>query len=219
MLVIPVFPLPNLVFFPKTLLPLHIFEPRYKEMLRYALATGKLIGMVLLRPGWEPKYYGNPEAYEIGCLGRIQHVEEADDQRSNILLLGISKFRIITYQQMEPFRIAEAMLVDDEPVDEQSVEILEAKRQLLEGHSKLIARLPGNESLDLSGLTNLSYEAVVNNLTMSVALEVTIKQKLLEQNQLIERGRSLAKQIELLLEGLTFFERYRHLSRADPSRN
>src|SRR5512136_3220919 len=106
MLVIPVFPLPNLVFFPKTLLQLHIFEPRYKEMLQHALASGKLIGMILLRPGWEPKYYGNPEAYEIGCLGRIQHVEEVEEQRHNILLLGISKFRVCAYQQMEPFRLA-----------------------------------------------------------------------------------------------------------------
>jgi len=219
MLVIPVFPLPNLVFFPKTLRPLHIFEPRYKEMLQYALASDKLIGMILLRPGWEPKYYGNPEAYEIGCLGRIQHVEEVEEQRCNILLLGISKFRVLAYQQMEPFRLAEVMLVDDEVVDDHAPEILEAKKRLLEMHARLAEQLPRSESIDLSGLNSLSYEAVVNNLTMSVGLEVTVKQRLLEQNQLIERGRALARQIENLLEGLTFFDRYRHLSSADPSRN
>jgi Lon protease-like protein len=219
MLVIPVFPLPNLVFFPKTLLPLHICEARYKEMLQFALGTGKLIGVILLRPGWEPKYFGNPEAYEIGCLGRIQHVEEVEDQRCNILLLGISKYRILNYQQIEPFGLAEVLLVDDEVVDDQAPEILEAKKQLLEKHSRLVARLPGSESMDLSGLSNLSFEAVVNNLIMSLGLDITVKQKLLEQNQLVERGRALAVQIELLLDGLTFFDRYRHLTAADPSRN
>ncbi|HZR47414.1 MAG TPA: LON peptidase substrate-binding domain-containing protein [Candidatus Manganitrophaceae bacterium] len=63
---IPIFPLPNVVFFPKTYLPLHIFEPRYCQMVEEALAAERVIGMVLLKEGWEKDYDQNPPVYEIG---------------------------------------------------------------------------------------------------------------------------------------------------------
>src|SRR6185436_18498955 len=89
---IPIFPLPNVVFFPKTYLPLHIFEPRYREMLADAEAGGRCIGMVLLKDGWERDYYGTPPIFEIGCMGRLVGVDSLPDGRSNILLQGLSRF-------------------------------------------------------------------------------------------------------------------------------
>jgi Lon protease-like protein len=64
---IPIFPLPNVVLFPNVFLPLHIFEPRYKEMVADALAGDRIIGMALLRPGWEGDYEGRPPIYPVGC--------------------------------------------------------------------------------------------------------------------------------------------------------
>ena len=72
---LPLFPLPNVVLFPNVFLPLHIFEPRYREMVADALRGDRLIGMVLLRPGWERDYEGRPPVYPIGCSGVITHVE------------------------------------------------------------------------------------------------------------------------------------------------
>ena len=72
-----IFPLPNVVLFPNVFLPLHIFEPRYREMVADALDGDRIIGMVLLRPGWEGDYEGRPPVYPIGCAGLITHAERA----------------------------------------------------------------------------------------------------------------------------------------------
>ena len=70
---LPIFPLPNVVLFPNVSLPLHIFEGRYREMVAAALEGDRLIGMVLLRPGWEGHYEGRPPVYPVGCAGVITH--------------------------------------------------------------------------------------------------------------------------------------------------
>ena len=92
---LPLFPLPNVVLFPNVFLPLHIFEPRYREMVADALASDRMIGMVLLRPGWERDYEGRPPVYPIGCSGVITHVERLADGRYNIVLRGVERFRIV----------------------------------------------------------------------------------------------------------------------------
>ncbi|HXX93988.1 MAG TPA: LON peptidase substrate-binding domain-containing protein, partial [Planctomycetota bacterium] len=68
---LPLFPLPNVVLFPHAFLPLHIFEPRYRSMTRGALEGERLIGMALLKPGWEGDYYGNPDVHEVIGVGKI----------------------------------------------------------------------------------------------------------------------------------------------------
>src|SRR3954464_9067572 len=92
---LPLFPLPNVVLFPNVFLPLHIFEPRYREMVADALAGDRMLGMVLLRPGWEHTYEGRPAVYPIGCSGVITHFEKLPDGRYNIVLRGLDRFRII----------------------------------------------------------------------------------------------------------------------------
>ena len=85
----PVFPLAGALLFPRAQLPLHIFEPRYRAMVRDALASDRLIAMVQPKDEDEP-----PALFEIGCLGRIGACEELDDGRFNIVLEGLSRFRI-----------------------------------------------------------------------------------------------------------------------------
>ena len=85
---IPIFPLPNVVLFPSALLPLHIFEPRYRAMVADALESERLIGMVMLRPGWESHYDRTPDVYPIGCAGFITHADRLPDGRYNIMLRG-----------------------------------------------------------------------------------------------------------------------------------
>ena len=91
---IPVFPLPNIVLFPKTYLPLHIFEPRYRAMVSDAAMSGQCIGMTLLKDGWETDYYGHPPVFSMGCVGRLASVKPLADGRSNILLQGLERFEI-----------------------------------------------------------------------------------------------------------------------------
>src|SRR5258706_13100466 len=92
---LPLFPLPNVVLFPNVFLPLHVFEPRYRAMVADALASDRMIGMVLLRPGWEAAYEERPPVFSIGCSGVITHVERLPDSRFNIVLRGLERFRIL----------------------------------------------------------------------------------------------------------------------------
>lgn len=102
---IPLFPLPNVVFFPQTHLPLHIFEPRYRQMVADALDTHRFIGIVLLKEGWERDYDGHPPVHSVGCVGKIAHCQPKEDGRYDIVLYGLSRFEIIdeirerTYRQ------------------------------------------------------------------------------------------------------------------------
>ncbi|KAB2835285.1 MAG: hypothetical protein F9K51_00470, partial [Candidatus Dadabacteria bacterium] len=86
---VPLFPLSTVVFFPNTLLPLHVFEPRYKQMVKDVSTSERIIGMALLKPGWESNYYGNPEVYDVVGMGRIVSSETFEDGRINIVLYGL----------------------------------------------------------------------------------------------------------------------------------
>src|ERR1700674_1939237 len=93
--ILPIFPLPNVVLFPNVFLPLHIFEPRYREMVADALESDRLIGMALLRPGWEPEYEGRPAVYPIGCSGVITHFERLAGGRVQLVLGGVGRVRAL----------------------------------------------------------------------------------------------------------------------------
>ena len=91
---LPLFPLPNVVLFPGVFLPLHIFEARYRAMTEDALAGDRMIGMALLKPGFEAEYEGRPPIYPVGCMGLITHAERLPDGRFNIVLQGVERFRV-----------------------------------------------------------------------------------------------------------------------------
>ena len=107
---IAIFPLPNTVFFPQTYLPLHIFEPRYRQMVNVAAMGSQCIGVTLLQEGWESDYYGNPPIFSMGCVGRIVSVQPLVDGRSNILLQGLERFEIQTEHFDRPYREANIKL-------------------------------------------------------------------------------------------------------------
>jgi Lon protease-like protein len=114
---VPMFPLPRVVFFPGTLLPLHVFEPRYREMMKDSLARDRLLMAVsLLKPGYEAEYDGRPAVHEICGLGRIEQHEELPDGRFNLVLRGLT--RVHLYEQP----------ADDKPYRRVKVEMLDAKR-------------------------------------------------------------------------------------------
>src|SRR6516225_2957725 len=108
------FPLPNLVMFPQVMQPLHIFEPRYRQLTTEALAGDRLIAVVLLRPGWEANYTGRPDVHPVACLGRIVVEQRLDDGRFNILLRGLSRIRIMEELETgKQYRAARAELLHD----------------------------------------------------------------------------------------------------------
>ena len=103
---LPIFPLPNVVLFPNVSLPLHIFEPRYTDMLADALDGDRMIGMVLLRAGWGGGLPGAAAGVPVGCAGLITHSERLSDGRYNIVLRGLEKFRITGEDHGRSYRLA-----------------------------------------------------------------------------------------------------------------
>jgi Lon protease-like protein len=93
--IIPVFPLPNFVLFPGVQVPLHIFEPRYREMVADVATGHRTIGMMMLKGDYERDYHAFPDLYEIGCAGRITDLTKLDDGRFNLVLEGLAEFRVV----------------------------------------------------------------------------------------------------------------------------
>ena len=107
------FPLPNVVLFPDARLPLHLFEPRYRQLAADALAGDRVIGMVLLRPDADASETRAP-IFEIGCAGRISESKKLPDGRYNLVLDGARRFRILAEQpSIAPYRVAHTELLPD----------------------------------------------------------------------------------------------------------
>ncbi len=104
---IPLFPLQDVMLFPNMSRPLHIFESRYRDMVTDAVQGDGLIGMVLLQPGHEADYEGNPPIFEVGCAGEIVQAEELDDGRWLILLEGTLRFRVLGEDHSRSYRVAD----------------------------------------------------------------------------------------------------------------
>lgn len=115
---LPIFPLPNCVLLPGGLLPLHVFEPRYRELTRDCLAGHQLMGVARLRPGFESAYYGRPPVYERFGVGRIICSEELPDGRFALLLRGVARVEIARELSTDlSYRMVEALELRDETVD------------------------------------------------------------------------------------------------------
>ncbi|MBI3828072.1 MAG: LON peptidase substrate-binding domain-containing protein [Planctomycetes bacterium] len=114
---VPLFPLPDAVLFPGMVMPLHIFEPRYRKLLADALAGEKLIAMARLKAGWQSEYLGRPPIHEIVGVGRVGANQELADGTSNIALIGIARCQVREDLARDlPYRLAGVMLLKDRPL-------------------------------------------------------------------------------------------------------
>ena len=189
---IPVFPLPNVVLFPNVFLPLHIFEPRYRQMVNDALSGDRIIGMALLRPGWEADYDGRPAVYPLGCAGVITHAERLADGRFNIVLRGMEKFRIIGEESGKPYRVANVEPVPEPSADSVRTEMRSQRRRL----ETLLVPQPEGQP-DPKVPSSMADEDLVNALAQYLEFEPVEKQALLERNGVLDRCRSLIELLEM----------------------
>jgi Lon protease-like protein len=190
---IPLFPLPNGVLFPTVSLALHIFEPRYREMVADALGGDRIIGIVLLRPGWESSYEGRPPIYPLGCAGLITHAERLPDGRYNIVLRGIEKFRIVREHAQHAYRTAEVDPIM-ESLSDHDRDAVRSERRRLEA---LLVPQPSGRGADTQMPPSMSDEDLVNALAQYLELETVEKQALLERDGLLARCRSLIDLLEM----------------------
>jgi Lon protease-like protein len=192
---LPIFPLPGSVLFPNVFLPLHIFEPRYREMVADALNGDRLIGMVLLRPGWERDYDGRPPVYPVGCSGVITHVERLADGRYNIVLRGLDRFRIISEDRTRSYRRAQVETLAEPRVGEDERTAIRSLRSRLEA---LIAPAEGGGA-EVRTTSAMGDDDLVNALAQYLDLDPVEKQALLEQDGIVHRAASLVELLEMKL--------------------
>lgn len=188
-----VFPLPGAVLFPRMHLPLHIFEPRYRAMVQHALASDQRIGMIQPRSAGDP-----PQLYDVGCVGKIGHVEALDDGRYNIVLEGLSRFRVLREHDVTtPFRQIEAELIASDDVHE-TLGLME--RSSIEREARRFADAHGY-AVDWEGVSRLDDEALVNGIAQVAPFDAAAKQALLEATDLSSRA-------ELTVQLMQFFGRH-----------
>jgi Lon protease-like protein len=179
---VPVFPLAGALLFPRSRLPLHIFEPRYRDMIRDAMAGDRLIGMIQPRDDRDP-----PSLFDVGCLGHIAECEKLEDGRFNIELEGIGRFRVAretqvetSYRQAEVDRSGFDDCEDDEP-------LAMVQRADLEQEARRYADSLGY-GVNWEAVSRLDDEALVNGIAQVAPLDVGSKQALLEANGLAARA-------------------------------
>ena len=189
---VPVFPLPDLVFFPHASLPLHIFEPRYRQMTEDALRCDRLIAMALLKPGWESEYDGSPDIFPLACAGLIEEEARLPDGRFNIRLRGVARVEIQSFEKQSPYRVARVRVLEDRnEVEGPGVE--EDKKRLLAACAGLLQEISGRVSQPLALDSEVPFAAVVNTLCQSLAMETQLKMTLLGLDDVRDRCRLLAE--------------------------
>lgn len=194
---ISVFPLPTVVLFPRTYLPLHIFEPRYRQMVVDAVAHHQCIGMALLKDGWEAQYEGNPPVYAVGCVGRLTSVEPLPDGRFNILLQGLARFVIEEEFADRPYREARIVL---QPMPTAAAMPEPLKRELLElVQTYASVRDERHAGRELLGAV-VHDEILINGLATYLDWTPVEKQFLLEADTLEQRARRLADLLRFAIE-------------------
>jgi hypothetical protein len=196
--VIPIFPLPNVVLFPRMPLPLHIFEPRYRAMVRDAARGPRLIGMVLLRGEWQQDYHGRPAVFATGTVGEMVRMEELPDGRFDIVLRGLREFAIVREIEHDPYR--EVAVTWREPLADA---LPPAARERVAGLvRRYLERLGKEVGPERIAPDNVDDEAFVNFLGQHLDVAPLEKQALLEAATLAERARRLADVLEFRLEEL-----------------
>lgn len=191
---LPLFPLPNVVLFPNVFLPLHIFEPRYRELTADAIAGDRMIGMVLLCPGWEHEYEGRPPVYPIGCSGVITHFERLADGGYNIVLRGLERFRIREEEHRCSYRRALVDVIGDPGIAGEERAIVRRHRAKLES---MLGPAVEHAGADPKIPAAMNDEDLINALAQYLDLEPLEKQALLERNDLCSRAGALVELLEM----------------------
>ena len=192
------FPLPDLVLFPHVMQPLHIYEPRYRDLLNAALDSDGLIAMSLLAPGWETDYEGRPSIYPHACLGKVVTHQRQEDGHYNVLLLGLRRVRIDS--ELAPgrsYREAQVTLLDDFCYSENDAGRDELQTRLTE---KFQERLPEGQPTSPGVQDLLASEIPLGVLTdlvsFAVPLQLKTKCQLLAESDIDLRAAMLLHEMQ-----------------------
>lgn len=210
------FPLSNVVLFPGLSIPLHLFEPRYRQLARDVLVGDRRIGMVVVRPEFADELAGDPPVFPIGCAGRVTENQRLPDGRFNIVLEGETRFRIaaeLPRPEQRLYRSARVIPLDDPYEQSAREQVVRLRASISEDMAVLVRRTQPDRADSLhpelfAGVDDVTF---VNVLSNAFALPVEDKQGLLEAETIPARFARLASVLR--------FQRAELEGSADPGRS
>jgi Lon protease-like protein len=200
---VPLFPLPNVVLFPRAILPLHIFEERYKAMTADALAGDGQIAMALLRPGWEKSYYGRPTIEPVVCVGKILSSEKLPDGKYNFLLQGQVRARVVREFAAGhlPYRIARLESLDESLVME--IDLADVRDRLVQlfndGPLNRACLARQFRQMLTSPLTTAD---IMDQIAFNLLDDISLKQSLLCERDVRTRAQKVLRSLQDVAERL-----------------
>ncbi|MBI2206699.1 MAG: LON peptidase substrate-binding domain-containing protein [Candidatus Rokubacteria bacterium] len=200
-LVVPIFPLPDITFFPGTVLPLHVFEARYRAMLADAVGRDRRLCVVQLRPGYEPDYAAKPAVYDVAGAGEIVAATRLTTGRYDIALRGDMRIRILRELPSDTlYRLVRAESLDDIPPSMDVSPVLDRIRASCRGLLEALGR-PAN-LLDAALASDLPPGTVADRIASAVLPSAVIRQELLETLDVTRRLERVAQALDELVRDL-----------------
>jgi uncharacterized protein len=218
-MIVPLFPLPNVVLFPKTPVPLYIFEERYRTMVREAIAGNGELVIDLLRAGSESNYSSVSAVHDVACLGKIETYEELEDGKFNIVVVGIHRVRFVREVQHSPYRLVEVEKMEEVSYDERSPDIIRRHNHLASLFARFTELATGVKQHALELMPQLDFESLVNMVAMTLNLPIEQKQELLELDDASRRCDVLIPVLQQQLETLVLVRRFEHIKPENPHFN
>ncbi len=216
---IPIFPLPNIVHLPHSILPLHIFEPRYVEMIEDAQEGDGIIGIVRMLPRREEASTEPPAIARIGCAGRITDLTELPEHRFNLKLAGLRRFHILDTDHSGSYLVARISALEDRNEYARGKSADAALSRLLTLLDTL-ARDRGEGAFRDTGLPpRVPFAAAVHNLALLARLDADDLQGLLEVSDIYARARRVERILKGRLEAQERAARWRSFAPDDPAAN
>jgi Lon protease-like protein len=200
-MVVPIFPLPDVTFFPHTLLPLHVFEARYRAMVMDALERDRRLAIVRLRPGYEAAYAGKPPVHSVAGVGEIISFERLATGRYNMLVRGEARVRIESEVPSDTlYRIARARRLDDV---EGTADISGALARIRASCATLLTALDRPaDLLDTALAEGQAAGAIADRVAAAVLPDADLRQELLETLEVGARVTRVAGALEALVREL-----------------
>jgi Lon protease-like protein len=198
---VPIFPLPDVTLFPRTLLPLHIFEARYRAMVADALARDRKICMVRLRPGYEPSYAGKPDVYPVGGVGEIVSCERLANGRFDLALRGESRVRLLQERPSDTlYRLVVVERIEDVAPTVDVTPLIDR----IQASCRALLGVLGRplDFLDAAFAENQVPGTIADRIASGVLPGADVRQELLETPEVDLRLNRLAHALDALVEEL-----------------
>jgi len=218
-MIVPLFPLPNAVLFPKTPMPLFIFEERYRIMVREVIAGSGELVIALMREGMGFRQTGISAVHSVACLGKIESYEELKGGKYNIVVVGVQRVRLIRIVDKTPYRLAEVEILEDVEGVGNSEEIVQRQTNLGGLFSEFTELAAGIQPQATDLMPQLDFESLVNMVAMTLNLPIEQKQALLERDAPSLRCDMLIPILKQQLETLVIVRRYEHIKPENPGLN